>query len=79
MTPEERAKSVTLNDDNGLCCFRAMGGICHEHAQLAGAIRAAIAEGRDRVLVWLGRWRDVIPAKAVGHLQDILEVPEAAE
>ena len=47
MTPEQRAKTICcINDDNGLCCQRATGGICYEHSQIANAIREAVAEER---------------------------------
>lgn len=43
LTPEEMAKRIDLgNDDRGLCCLRAAGGLCYEHGTIATAIHTAI-------------------------------------
>lgn len=43
MTPEERAKRLGIGvSDCG--CWRAVGGICHEHQRIADAIREVAEE-----------------------------------
>lgn len=45
------------------------------NAYIAG-FRKAQEQSRQDILIWLGFWRDKIPADAVTQLQDILGVPK---